>query len=78
MTHAERKKELVFHMCESFSKYEVNGWLMFPKNLKILIHNPQAMTEYRGQGLFLNLKLDPSPVYLKELQRNKHPVPEFL
>ena len=35
------------------------------------IHNPQAMTEYRGQGLFLNLKLDPSPVCLKELQRNK-------
>ena len=29
------------------------------------------MTEYRSWGLFLNLKLDPSPVCLKELQRNK-------
>ena len=29
------------------------------------------MTEYRGQGLFLNLKFDPSPVCPKELQRNK-------
>ena len=29
------------------------------------------MTEYRGRGLFLNLKLDPSPFCLNELQRNK-------
>ena len=29
------------------------------------------MTQYRCRGLFLNLKLDPSPVCLKELQRNK-------
>ena len=33
------------------------------------------MTEYRGQGLFLNLKLDPSPFCLEELQRNKLTTP---
>ena len=61
-----------------FLKCEVIGWLIFSKKLKILIetiHNPQAMIEYRGQGLFLNLKLDPSLVYLKELQRNKFTMP---
>ena len=40
-------------------------------NLTKNAHNPQAMTEYRGRGLFLNVKLDPSPFCLKELQRNK-------
>ena len=40
-------------------------------NLVKNTHSPQTMTEYIGRGLFLNLKLDPSPVCLKELQRNK-------
>ena len=40
-------------------------------NLTRNTHDPQVLTEYRGWGLFLNLKLDPSPVCLKELQRNK-------
>ena len=54
--------------------YEVNNWFLLQLISKILIrntHNPQGMTEYRVQGLFLNLKLDPSLVCLKELQRNK-------
>ena len=41
-------------------------------NLTRNTHNPQAMTEYRGQGLFLNLKLDPSQVCLKELFKKIH------
>ena len=45
-------------------------WI-YQLNLARNTHNPQAMAEYRGQGLFLNLKLDPSPVCLKELKRNK-------
>ena len=34
-------------------------------------HSCQAMTEYRGRGLSLNLKLDPSPLCPNELQRKK-------
>ena len=40
-------------------------------NLARNTHSPQTMTEYRGQGLFLNLKLDPSPICPKEHKRNK-------
>ena len=58
----------MFDMCgwELFQyTNKVNGWLIFSKKLKILIetlHNLNAMIEYKGQGLFLNLKLDPSPL----------------
>ena len=45
----------------------VFSFRILPKNT----HNPHAMTEYIGRDFFLNLKLDPSPVCLKELQRNK-------
>ena len=61
-----------------FQLNEVNGWFLTQVITKILFkttHNPRTMTEYKGQGLFLNLKLDPSPVCLKELQRNKLTTP---
>ena len=30
-------------------------------------HSPKAITEYKGQGVFLNLKLDPSSIYQKRI-----------
>ena len=61
---------MIHVVCQLFLKTnEVNSWHSIQENSNISIHNPQA-TEYRGRGLFLNLKLDPSPLCLKELQRN--------
>ena len=62
---------LVFDTCESFSNIWSDRLVLKLFNFARNTHNPQAMSEYWGWGLFLNLKLDPNPVCLKELQRNK-------